>query len=177
MTELTVKIKLIAVLAITGALVFLGIVNLRDRLGLKPMPDDGVQWEDTSNGVRAKAIDSNSPLSLLIRKGDYVRYLYRLGKYEKIEKAETISRYLDAQGVGSDARYVIERRDPILQSLLNNDEGWWDTDFKIIARPRELGRGLYLAFIGLVYLVIGLFVLFKQNRAELTYHFYAWSLL
>src|SRR5215471_18487478 len=115
MTELTAKTKLIAVLAITSALVFLGIVNLRDRLSLKPMPDDGVQWEDTSNGVRAKAIDANSPLALVVRRGDYVRFVYRLGKYEKIESAETISSYLERQGVGSDARYVIERQDPVLQ--------------------------------------------------------------
>src|SRR5215471_1495572 len=110
MTELTVKIKLIAVLAITGALVFLGIVNLRDRLSLKAvMPTDGIEWEDTSSGVRAKAIDAKSPLALVVRKGDYVRFVYRLGKYEKIESAETITRYLEKQGVGSDARYTIQR--------------------------------------------------------------------
>ncbi|HKY04732.1 MAG TPA: PAS domain S-box protein, partial [Blastocatellia bacterium] len=46
-----------------------------------------------------------------------------------------------------------------------------------VSRPQNLGRGLYLAFIGLVYLAIGLFVLFKQSRVALTYHFFAWSLV
>src|SRR5215470_10843321 len=171
------RAKLIAVLAITSLLVVLGILNLRDRLSAKAIADDGIEWVDTGAGVQAKSVSAESPLAFSIRKGDYVRFVFYHDKYEKIERAETIALYLDKIGIGSDGRYVIEHPDTALQNIYRLEEPIYDVDFKVVARPPKLGRGLYLAFIGLVYLGIGLFVLFKQNRAALTYHFYAWCLL
>jgi two-component system, NtrC family, sensor kinase len=177
MKVLTSKTKLIAVLAITIGLVVLATLNLRDRLRTSPIPDDGVEWVDTENGVQAKAIRADSPLTSVVRRGDYVRAIHYRGKFEKVERAETISLYLDRQGVGGDARYTIEHPDPVLQSLYRIDQPYYDFEFKVITRPQDLARGLYLAFIGVVYLAIGLFVLFRQSRAALTYHFYSWSLV
>ncbi len=177
MKELQNKLKLVAVLALTALLVIIGIYNLRDRLNARPVADDGVEWVDTENGVQARSVSPESPLSADIQVGDYVRAIYYRDKYEKVSRAETISLYLDKQGVGNDARYTIEHRDTLLQGIYNIDEPLYDKDFKVIARTQNLGRGLYLAFIGFVYLVIGLFVLFRQSRAALTYHFFAWSLV
>jgi PAS domain S-box-containing protein len=170
------KMKLVAVLAVTGLLVALGILNLRDRLSAPPIADDGVEWVDTANGVMAKSVKSYTHIS--VKKGDYLRAIFYLGKYETVEKAETVSLYLDKQGVGNEARYVIEHQDPTLQSIYRLGEGqnFYDVDFRVIPQPQQLEFGLYLAFIGLVYLAVGLFVLFKQSRAALTYHFYAWFL-
>jgi PAS domain S-box-containing protein len=168
------KMKLVAVLAVTGLLVVLGILNLRDRLSAPPIADDGVEWVDTANGVIAKSVKSYNHIS--VKKGDYVRAIYYQGKYEAVEKAETIALYLDKQGVGSEGRYVIERDDATLQSIYKLEQPFFDVDFTVISQPQQLELGLYLAFIGLVYLSVGLFVLFKQSRAALTYHFYAWFL-
>jgi two-component system, NtrC family, sensor kinase len=188
MRELMTRTKLIAVLAITAVLVVIGILNLRDRLSPTPIPSDGVQWVDTENGVQAKSIDLESPLSLWVKKGDYVRAVYLVGKYESvdgakildyqpIDRVETLERYLEKQGVGNEARYAIEHPNSVLQGIYGIEQPIYDVDFKVTTAPQYLNRGLYLAFIGFVYLVIGLFVLFKQNRAALTYHFFAWSLL
>lgn len=171
------KAKLVAVLAVTALLVVIGFLNLRDRLKDPPIPTDGVQWADTVNGVQARWVSPDSPLSPVVKKGDYVRAIYYRGKYEKVDRAETISLYLDRQGIGNDARYTIEHQDPLLQSIYNLDAPLYDKDFKIIRIDQHLHRGLYLAFIGLVYLAIGLFVLFKRSQAALTYHFFAWSLV
>jgi PAS domain S-box-containing protein len=171
------KAKLIAVLAITVVLVVLGFLNLRDRLKASPVASDGVHWVDTENGVQARSISPDSPLAPAVRQGDYVRAIFYRGKYEKVVRAETISLYLDRQGIGNDARYVIEHSDPLLQSIYGIEEGQYDKDFKVIAAEKNLHRGLYLAFIGVVYLAIGLFVLFKRSQAALTYHFFAWSLV
>ncbi len=168
------KTKLIAVLAITVLLVILGILNLRDRLATPSVADDGVEWVNTANGVQAKSVRSDAQIA--VKKGDYVRAVFYQGKYEEIETAETLSQYLHEQGVGNDARYVIERNDPSLQSIYKLDQPLYDVDFKVTTLSQNLGLGLYLAFIGLVYLAVGLFVLFKQSRANLTYHFYAWFL-
>ncbi|MEW6126773.1 MAG: ATP-binding protein [Acidobacteriota bacterium] len=168
------KMKLLALLVVTGLLVVIGILNLRDRLSSPPIPTDGVEWVDTANGVKAKAVRSYSHIS--VKPGDYVRAIFYQGKYESIDSAETIALYLDKQGVGSEARYVIERNDPTLQGIFQLDQPYFDIDFTVISEPQQLELGLYLAFIGIVYLAVGLFVLFKQSRAALTYHFFAWFL-
>ena len=184
--------KLIAILAITVALFVLGILNLRDRLSLPPVADDGIEWVDTPDGVQAKSVRPDSPLASAVKKGDYVRAFFYIGRYdaaagtkttpgqldyEEVTRAETLSRYLENQGVGNNARYAIVHQDPVLKGIFGIKRPVYDVDFKVGTLDQDLQRGLYLAFIGLVYLAIGLFVLFKQRRAALTYHFFAWSLL
>jgi len=185
--------KLVAVLAITAALVVIAVLNLRDRLSLPPVADDGVEWVDTPNGVQARSVNPDSPLAYTIRKGDYVKAFFYVGRYdeasranpspryldyEEVTRAETISRYLESQGTGNNARYAILHQDPVLKDIYGiKGPELYDVDFKVTARDQRLGRGLYLAFIGFVYLAIGLFVLFRQRGAALTYHFYAWSVL
>ncbi|HKP87668.1 MAG TPA: ATP-binding protein [Blastocatellia bacterium] len=182
------KAKLIAVLAVTVVVVVIGVLNLRDRLSPTPVPSDGIEWVNTEQGVQAKAVNPDSPLAFAVKKGDYLRAVYFVGRYsvvdgtrvlpyEEIKGVEDIHRYLDRQGVGNDARYAIEHSNPVLQGIYGLDEPLYDVDFKVQHAPQYLGRGLYLAFIGVVYLAIGLFVLFRQNRAALTYHFFFWSLL
>src|SRR6266498_1363227 len=104
--------KLIAILAITVGLVVIGILNLRDRLSLPPVADDGIEWVDTPNGVQAKSVSQDSPLAYSIRKGDYVKAFFYVGRsddasrvrqgprnldYEEVTRAETLSRYLEGQ--------------------------------------------------------------------------------
>src|SRR5436853_3161202 len=188
MKESMTRTKLIAMLAITALLVIIGVLNLRDRLGSNAVPTDGVIWEETAAGLRVKAVNVDSPLTWRVKKGDLLRAVYLVSQrspseppqpleYAEIKRIEELQLYLDRQGVGGDARYAIEHQDAILQSIYQSKEPLFDIDFQVGTRPQYLERGLYLAFIGLVYLVIGLFVLFRQNRAELTYHFYVWSLL
>lgn len=176
MNGLAGKIRLAAALAIAAGLVVIGVFNLRDRLSQRPIPDDGVYWVDTKDGVQAKAISQDSPLAFRIKKGDLVRYIFYRGKYEKVERAETLRLYLDRIGVGGEARYTIERRDALLQNLYGAEQPLYDVDFKVVAAPQDLGRSLYMALIGLVYLAIGVFVLLKRSRVALAYHFFAWFL-
>lgn len=192
MRESMSTIKLVAILAVTVALVVIGVLNLRDRLSLPPVADDGIEWVDTAAGVQAKSVRPDSPLAYAVRKGDYVRAFFYVGKYddaarskpapynldyEDVTRTETLSRYLESQGVGNNARYAIIHPDPVLKNIFGIKHPIYDVDFRVVARDQHIERGLYLAFIALVYLTIGLFVLFRQSRATLTYHFFAWFLL
>src|SRR6266481_5292273 len=115
MKELTSTTKLVAVLAITVALVVVGILNLRDRLSTPAVADDGIEWVDTADGVQAKSVSPDSPLAHAVRKGDYIKAFFYVGRsedpsrarftprsldYEDVSHAETLSRYLENQGVG-----------------------------------------------------------------------------
>src|SRR5262245_14699632 len=176
MKDLASKTKLIAALAVVAFLVAVGVFNLRDRLSARPIPDDGIQWVDTADGVQAKEIQPDSSFALLAGPGDHLRYIYFHGKYEEVKRAEDVDRYLDRTGVGNQARYVVEHTDDALQNIYHIDRPLYDFDFEIKSPPKDLSRGLYMALIGFVYLAIGLFVLLKQSKAELTYHFLAWFL-
>ncbi|MCI0485138.1 MAG: PAS domain S-box protein [Blastocatellia bacterium] len=177
MRDLLNKTKLIAILAITLVLVVIGVLNLRDRLNARPIPHDGIEWIETDEGIQAKAVSPESPLYRVVEPGDYLRFVQYQGMYEEVNNIATLMLYLERQGIGNDALYAIEHQDPLIQSMLGMEEPLFDAPFKTISLRRNLSRELYLAFIGLVYLAIGLFVLFKQSRAHLTYHFFAWSLI
>src|SRR5712692_12004732 len=163
--------KLVAILAITVALVVIGILNLRDRLSVPSVADDGIEWVDTADGVQAKSVSPDSPLAYAVRKGDYVKAFFYVGRYdtaaatksapryleyEEVSHAETLARYLENQGVGNNARYAILHPDPVLKNIFGIKHPIYDVDFKVVARDQHLERGLYLAFIAVVYLAIGL---------------------
>src|SRR5262252_5279818 len=160
MRGVTAKTKLAGVLALVAILVVIGVLNLKDRLGAPPIPTDGVTWVDTDQVVKAKDVSSDSPLALVaVHKGDYLRGFFYQGKYELVAHAEDVSHYLDKIGVGGEATYVIEHTDPALQSILGPDDGF-DVKFSPVPQSEQRELGFYLAAIGLVYLGIGLYVLF-----------------
>ncbi|HLG17702.1 MAG TPA: ATP-binding protein [Blastocatellia bacterium] len=177
MKDLASKAKLFAILAVTAVLVVVGVLNLRDRLRPNPVPHDGIEWIETENGIQARSVDPESPLASIIKKGDFVRAFYYQGKYEQVDHVGTLYLYLEKLGVGGEARYVVEHPYQLLQGIYGVERPVYDVPFRVATRPQHPERDLYLAFIGLVYLAIGLFVLFKQGRAVLTYHFFAWSLI
>jgi len=74
--------KLVATLAITVALVVVGILNLRDRLSAPAVADDGITWVDTAEGVQAQSVSPESPLAYAVKKGDYVRAFFYVGKHD-----------------------------------------------------------------------------------------------
>src|SRR5262245_26674132 len=162
MRHLANKAKLLVVLAITTVCVVFGVLNLRDRLSLRSVADDGIEWVDTTSGVQAKSVRPESPLYYRVKKGDYVRAIFYRGKYEEVQRVEDLARYLDNISLNGEARYTIYHPYKQLQRIYRIDEPLYDIDFKPIALTENLSRGLYLAFIGFVYLAIGLFVLFKQ---------------
>src|SRR6185295_9132798 len=122
MKDVMTRTKLVAVLAIGVVFVVIGVLNLRDRLSAPAVADDGVEWVDGENGPQARSISLDSPLRFALKRGDSVRAVFFVGRaddatqgratqrsldYEEVRKAEQLSRYLEQQGVGNNARYAI----------------------------------------------------------------------
>ncbi len=160
----------IFLLLVTGALVLLGTLNLHARLQRPQIPYDGVIWEDSPRGIVAAVVDPHGPAARAgVRQGDYLVGISFSGgsSFDAVTRASDIQIYLDAAGVGAPISYVLERENAY------GDRSTWAADIpQLVAKPRKLGRGLYLAAIGLVYLVIGLYVLLKQGAAPYVRHFY-----
>lgn len=162
-----------ALLMATVAVVALGAMNLRARvqeMNHPAVPHDGVTWIDRDAGVVAERVEPGGPAARAgLRRGDHLVGISLDGGYEfdGVDRASHVQLYLDKAGVGSPISFMIERRNP------PGDVSRAAADIaELIPRPQRFWLGMYLALIGLVYLVIGLYVLIRQGRAQNTRHFY-----
>jgi hypothetical protein len=162
-------LKTLLVVTLTAGAVFFAALNLRDRMRQPPVPDDGVVWVDSAGGILAAEVRDGSPASNAgIRQGQYLRAIYFDGAYELIKSAADVRYYLDEVGIGGSLVYAVERI-----NARGVSQGIWEGDVKgIDAMPRNQAWDLYLALIGAVYLLIGVFVFLRQSQAPYSFHFF-----
>jgi PAS domain S-box-containing protein len=159
------------VLLITAALLAIaGALNFEQRWKHKSPPTDGIKWVQITNGIVAQAVDPNSNVGraglLSIRPGDILRGIGRSkDELDEVRYVQDIPIYLEEAGVGGHLVYMIERPNDLsgtrwLADIYPEEVSTWKT------------HDLYINFIGLIYLFVGLFVLFKQGgRAPFVTHF------
>src|SRR5256714_9034725 len=154
----------------TAVLLFVGgVINFWQRSHNQGPPTDGVTWVDTSQGIVAKSIAPDSAgararmnpgdrllaISMVEQKCEDVT---RGPKCEEVSGAEKIQLYLDQARLGGEIHYLIER------PSYPPGTRYYYADLDHLASVNSLtARDLYLNLIGLVYLFIGLFVLFRQG--------------
>ena len=165
-------------LATAALLIAAGAMNFSQRLSHRPPPTDGVTWVDTSQGIIAKAVapGSAAELSRMIP-GDRLLAISLTGekcedrtsgpRCEEVSGAEKIQIYLDQAGIGHEIHYLIER-----PSYPPETRYYYADLDNLGAVSSWTARDLYINLIGIVYLFIGLFVIFKQGgRAPFVVHF------
>src|SRR6266481_5959528 len=157
-------------LLITAALLITaGGVNLWQRLRFQPPPTDGVTWIDTAQGVVAKAVEPGSaasrarmiPGDLLIAispNGQRCEDVSRGKKCDPIRSAVAVPMYLEGVRVGGEIHYLIERPSYSAETRFY----YADLD-NLGAIQNWTARDAYINLIGLVFLCVGLFVVFKQG--------------
>jgi len=151
-------------------LISAGILNFRQRAKHETPAWDGVTWVDTKEGVTAKAIERNSAGERAwLLPGDRLLgvSLDANGKPEQITNARSVQMYLDEAHVGGQLHYLMER------PSYPEDTRFYYADLDNLgAVHRWTPRVLYINLLGLVYLFVGFFVLFKQGgRAPYVLHF------
>ena len=154
-------------------LVAAGTLNFAQRLTRTPPPTDGVSWEQTDKGIFARAVAPNSAASragiLGILPGDRLIAISHDEEHnEPVVATEDIPKYLeDAANFDLRLRYIIQRPTP---DGAARDYYVYIDNLQPI--PNRTTRDYYINFIGVVYLLVGLFVLFKQGgRAPFVLHF------
>ncbi len=139
-----------------GLLVCAGL-NLQQRSQYQ-LPYDGVSWIDTQQGVTAWVVSHNSPSDQAgIHKGDILVSID--GK--PIHKADEAAQAIFQNGVWSDVVYNLTRQGEEYQT-------------SVLISPQPQPRTLrdYLEVVGLLYLLIGAFVLIRRSSARKSLHFY-----
>ncbi len=156
-------------LAGTVLLLTAGILNFVQRLERKTPAWDGVTWTDTKQGIIADKVQiGSSGARAQIHEGDRLIAISSDNRsYEEVTRAENIQIYLDEARVGGNIHYLIERP----SYPVENRYYYADLD-DLNAIHKWSPRELYINLIGIVYLFVGFFVLFKQGgRAPFALHF------
>ncbi len=160
-------------LIVAALLVAAGTLNFAQRLTHEPPPTDGVTWEGTNGGVFARSVAPRSaagrPGVLGILPGDRLVAISVLeeGNYEEITSARDVGMYLEEAGVGGNLHYLIER-----PSYPEDNRFHYADLYDLGAVSNWTPRDLYINLIGVVYLLVGMFVLFRQGgRAPFVLHF------
>jgi PAS domain S-box-containing protein len=151
-------------------LISAGVLNFRQRARNETPPWDGVEWVDTKEGVIAKNIERGSAADRAwLLPGDRLIgiTLDPNARPEQITSARDVQMYLEQARIGGQLHYLMTR------PAYSPDVGayWADLDH-LGAIHRWTPRVLYINLIGLIYLFVGFFVLFKQGgRAPFALHF------
>jgi PAS domain S-box-containing protein len=142
-------------------LVGFGILNYQQR-GLYQVPDDGVSWIDSPQGVTAWIVVRGGPADRAgVHEGDQLKAINGQPVTTAVEAVQQVYQL----GVWSLAAY----------SLARNGEPF-DTSLVIGAQATAGSLRNYLALVGLLYLVIGTFILFRRWTARKSRHFYVFCL-
>jgi two-component system NtrC family sensor kinase len=148
------------VVLIMGAIVF-GIINFQQRLSFD-VPEDGVSWADSEQGVEALFVSPNSPGERAgIKSGDVLVAI----DSQPVGRAVEVVKRLWALGIWSQARYQIQRQ----------NRGF-ETSLVTAPAPKPLSIENYLRVVGALYLFIGVFIFLRRWNAPRALHFCAFCL-
>lgn len=150
-------------LAIAAAL------NFAQRVNHLPPPTDGIAWTETTEGVVAASVapDSAAARARLAAGDRLIGISLDDNRYDQIVNSADVQIYLEEAGVGGAVHYRINR------PTNHETARFYIADLYDLQPILNLkARDLYVNFIGLTYLFVGLFVLLKQGgRAPYALHF------
>jgi two-component system, NtrC family, sensor kinase len=163
-TSLFNRLQAMLLAIATAGLVLLAVLNFRQD-SQSPQPDDGVWWAEASNGsgLVAEKVLPDSPGKLA---GIQTNDLLTAVNDRPTPRVSEQVRELYRTGVFGKANYSITRGGTAL-----------DTPVVVYTEPTDRSLPQALRFIGLIYLAIGLYVLFRRWTAPRATHFYVFCLV
>jgi len=152
------------VLLVAGA-----ALNLSQRTYHDLPPTDGVLWVERSDGIYAEKVTPGLAASRAgISPGDKLLTISLDGEtFEELVSVADIPMYLDAAGVGGTLTYYYQKTS---YTFANN---LYYADLRNIdTLPRWTPSIIFLSVVGLIWLGVGIFVLFKQgSQSPFVLHF------
>jgi two-component system, NtrC family, sensor kinase len=146
-----------------------GALNLSQRAYHQLPPTDGVDWVQKPDGIYAEHVMPELAGSRAgIAPGDKLLWISLDGEnFEEVVSPGDIPMYLDAAGVDGNLTYFYQRPS---YSFTNN---YYYADLKHIdTLPRWTASIIFLTLVGIIWLGVGIFVLFKQgSHAPFVLHF------
>jgi PAS domain S-box-containing protein len=143
------------------ALVVFGVLNFQQRR-IYQLPEDGVSWVDTSEGVKAWIVVPESPAQRAgITVGDKLQAINGTPVHKSADAVREVFR----SGIWSRVDYQLLRHGSPFQASL-----------VVVPQDNADSFRLYLNLVGLIFLVIGTFILVRRWTAPKSLHFYVFCL-
>ncbi len=146
-----------------------GALNLSQRAYHALPPTDGTTWTQKADGIYAERVTPNLAASRAgIAVGDRLIAISLDEKqFDEIVAASDVQMYLETAGAGGKLTYFYQRPS---YSFANN---FYYADLKNIdTPPRWTASLVFLSIVGLIWLGVGIFVLFKQgSQSPFVIHF------
>lgn len=153
----------------TVLLVTAGALNLTQRAVQNMPPTDGIRWALGPDGIYAEKVTAGMAGSRAgISVGDKLIGIGLEGeKTEEITSTADIQMYLETAGVDGNLTYFYQK------PQYSFSDNYYFADLRHIdPLPRWTPSIIYLAFVGVIWLGVGIFVLFKQGgRSPFVLHF------
>jgi PAS domain S-box-containing protein len=163
-TSLVNRLQATLLAVATVGLVLLAVWNFQQEINFQ-QPDDGVWWSEApgGTGLVASKVLSGMPGE---HAGIQAHDLLTAVNDAPIQHMADLERQLYRTGIYGNARYSITR-----------DGIRLDTPVLVIPVPVDRSMALGLRIIGLIYLGIGIYVLFRRWTAPRATHFYLFCLV
>lgn len=143
-------------LILTVAVCIAAFINFRQQAGISA-PDDGVFWSQRDGKVVALMVESGSPAERAGVRED--NYLLRINR-QPVSRPEDVAAILAGLPSWEAVEYTLIKRGV-------------EVNAKVILRERSSHSLIYYQyFVGVVYLVIGLFIFFRRGVAQMALHVY-----
>jgi two-component system, NtrC family, sensor kinase len=152
----------------TAALLVLAVLNLTEEHKF-PQPDDGIWWREAANGLRAERVLQDKPGQVAgIQAGDLLTAVATCATCDElpVTRLSSLEQALYHVGSYGQVYYSITRDGVPL-----------DQQVKLIPVPLDRSLAMGLRVIGLIYLIIGFYVLFRRWGAPRSTHFYLFCLV
>ena len=160
--SLRMRLGAVVLAILTLVAVIFAVLNYQQR-SRYILPDDGVTWMDSPQGVVAWHVVADSPAARAgIKQGDYVQSVRGFS----IHRATDVTRVLFRVGPWAEVRYGMRRDGTTFETPL-------------VTAPQENPSSIenYLRFTALLYLFIGLFIFARRWNAPRAIHFYIFCLV
>ncbi len=167
-TSLLNRVQATLLALATAALFVLAVFNfLQERQ--YSQPDDGVWWSEANGGLQAVKVQPDSPGQRAgIQTGDLLTGVSDSAS----SPVRTVTHVSDLErALGNTGSYI-----QVFYSV-TRDGTPLDTPVKVIPVPADRSLQLGLRVIGLIYLIIGFYVLFRRWGAPRATHFYLFCLV
>ena len=146
-----------------------GALNLSQRAAHPLPPTDGVDWIQKADGIYAERVAPNLTASRAgIAAGDRLIAISLDEKqFDEIAAASDVQMYLETAGVGGNLTYFYRR-----PSYSFSSNFYYADLRRIDALPRWTASLIFLSLVGIIWLGVGIFVLFKQgSHSPFVLHF------
>ena len=159
--SLRMRLGAVLLALITLSAVVFAVLNFQQRSRFV-LPDDGVTWMDSAQGVTAWHVVADSPAARAgIKQNDLVESVRGV----PIQRATDVTRVLFHVGPWAEVHYQMRRGEAIFET-------------RLVTAPQDNSSSIenYLRITALLYLFIGLFIFVRRWNAPRAIHFYVFCL-